>query len=244
MDAPVPSEAHDATLPTAAALHASAPRRHVLRDARPTDEAELATLYTAALDYNPAFDAVFERRRDDPAGHTEALHWLFHRRVALLFAAKAHYLVAVDEQSGALLGGAAIVPRANKAGLWDMLRVGLLEWPFRYGFPSLVRALSRDSLPEDLPGVTPYEGLVSTVAVLPEAQGRGIGSAVMAALLERWDSGGGGALVLDTQRERNVGFYQRLGFRLTQKVSMLGAHGEAYDDWKMRRESAQPPAAA
>ena len=244
MEAPVPSEEESGASVPAQPELASQPRRHVLRDARPADEAELARLYTAALDYNPAFDAVFERKRDDPAGHREALLWLFHRRVALLFAAKAHYLVAVDEQSSALLGVAAIVPRASKAGLWDMLRVGLLEWPFRFGLPSLVRALSRDSLPEDPPGVTRYEGLVSSVAVLPEAQGRGIGSAVMRALLERWDAGGGGALVLDTQRERNVEFYQRLGFTLTEKVSVLGAHGVAYDDWKMRRESMQQMSAA
>ena len=80
---------------------------------------------------------------------------------------------------------------------------------------------------------------MSTGAVLPEAQGRGIGSAVMTALLERWDAGGGGPLVLDTQRERNVEFYQRLGFRLTAKGSTPGAHGVPYDDWKMRREAAQ-----
>ena len=231
-----PTEPSKAETDTSIA-QASAPRRHILRDARPSDEAELAALYAAALDYNPAFRAVFEL--DDPASHAQALHWLFHRRVALLFASRAHYLVAVDEQSGALLEGAAIVPRANKAGLLDMLRVGLLEWPFRFGLPSLVRALSRDSLPEDPPGVAPYQGMVSTVAVLPEAQGRGIGSAVMTALLERWDAGGGGPLVLDTQRERNVEFYQRLGFRLTAKVSTPGAHGMPYDDWKMRREAAQ-----
>ena len=220
----------------AAAAPAAAAPAYVLREARPSDEAELAILYAAALDYNPAFDAVFELRRDSPAAHAAALTWLFHRRVALLFASRARYLVAVDERTGALLAGAAIVPRAAKAGLWDMLRVGLLEWPFRFGVPSLIRALQKDTLPEDAPGAVPFEGLVSTVAVAPEAQGRGVGSAVMRALLRRWDADGGGPLVLDTQRDRNVPFYQRLGFVVTQTVTATGAHGAEYLDWKMRRE--------
>ena len=234
-----------AAAPAAAATRA--PLRHVLRDARPEDEAALAALYTAALDYNPAFDSVFELRRDDPGAHSRALRWLFHRRVALLLAAKAHYLVALDEQSGALLGGAAIVRRAQKAGLLDMLRVGLLEWPFRFGLPSLLRALARDTLPPDPPGAAPFEGLVSTVAVSPDAQGRGVGSALLRALLARWDAEGGGPLALDTQRDINVPFYERLGFRVTATVTQVGAHGVEYSDWKMRREAAAaapPPAAA
>ena len=217
------------------------PPRYVLRDARPSDEAELAAICTAALDYNPAFDAVFELRRDSPAAHKAALLWLFRRRIALLFASRALYVVAADERTGALLAGAAIVPRGSKAGLWDMLRVGLLEWPFRFGLPSLVRALQKDSLPEDPPGAVPFEGLVSTVAVSPEAQGRGVGSAVMRELLRRWDAAGGGALVLDTQRDRNVPFYGRLGFVVKQTVTATGAHGAEYLDWKMRREAAAQP---
>jgi ribosomal protein S18 acetylase RimI-like enzyme len=234
-----PGQAAEATQPARVA----APLCHVLRDASSADEAALAALYTAALEYNPAFDSVFERRRDDPVGHADALLWLFHRRVALLLSAKAHYLVAVDEHTGLLLGGAAIVPRARaKASVFDMIRVGLLEWPFRFGLPSLLRALSRNTLPPDPPGAAPFEGLVSTVAVAPEAQGRGIGSALLRALLARWDAAGGGALALDTQRERNVPFYERHGFRVTQTLTPVGAHGVEYSDWKMRRE-AVPPAA-
>ena len=225
------------------AAEAAAPR-FALRDARPSDEAELAAICAAALDYNPAFDAVFELRRDSPSAHAAALLWLFHRRIALLFRSRALYLVAADERTGALLAGAAIVPRGSKARRWDMLAVGLLEWPFRFGLPSLVRALQKDTLPEDPPGAVPFQGLVSTVAVAPEAQGRGVGSAVMRELLRRWDAAGGGPLVLDTQRDRNVPFYQRLGFRVTQTVTATGAHGAEYLDWKMRREAAaaQTPA--
>lgn len=127
---------------------------------------------------------------------------------------------------------------ANKAGLWEQIRVGLLEWPFRFGLPSLLRALARDKPPPDPPDAAPFEGLVSNVSVLPEAQGTGIGSQVMRALLHRWDAEGGGPLALDTQRERNVAFYQRLGFRVTQTVQQPGPYGTEYSDWKMRRETA------
>ena len=245
MAAPAP-----AAVPTAAAAapkpppRDATPLRHELRAACAGDVAALASLSAAALDYNPAFDSVFALRRDDPAAHAAALRWLLERRIALLLRAQAHDVVAVDAESGALLGGAAVVRRARKAGLWDMLQVGLLEWPFRFGFASLQRALALDALaPEDPPGAPPFEGLVSTVAVAPHAQGRGVGSALLRALLREWDAAGGGALALDTQRDINVPFYERLGFTVTRARSHVGAHGVPNDDWAMRRE-AQHPAAA
>ena len=221
------------------------PLRPVLRELREEDVPALAALYAAALDYNAAFDAVFELKRDDPAAHTRALTWLFERRVALLLRAGAHYLVASDAASGELLGGAAILLRARKWGLWDMVQVGLLEWPFRFGLPSLLRALTRDGrAPDDPPGAAPFEGIVSTVAVAPSAQGRGVGSALMRALLEAWDAKGGGPLAPDTQRKINVTFYERLGFRVTLERSNVGAHGVPYDDWAMRREAQRAPQTA
>lgn len=235
----------DAAPAAEARPRAGAPLRHVLRDVTPEDVPALATLCAAALDDNPAFDSVFELRRDDPAGHERAMRWLFERRIALLLRSGAFYRVAVDVDSGALLGGAAIVLRSRKAGLWDMLQVGLLEWPFRFGLPSLQRALAKDAhAPDDPPGAAPFEGMVSTVAVAPQAQGRGVGSALMRALLSAWDERGGGALALDTQREINTAFYKRLGFTVSRQRSHAGAHGVPYEDWAMRREAQAPQAAA
>ena len=55
------------------------------------------------------------------------------------------------------------------------------------------------------------------LGVTPEAQGRGLGSALLAPMLERCDREGVGAY-LESSKERNVAFYARHGFRVTDEV--------------------------
>ena len=57
---------------------------------------------------------------------------------------------------------------------------------------------------------------LSTLGVSPEAQGRGLGSALLAPMLERCDREGVGAY-LESSKERNVAFYGRHGFRVTEE---------------------------
>jgi ribosomal protein S18 acetylase RimI-like enzyme len=54
----------------------------------------------------------------------------------------------------------------------------------------------------------------------PERQGRGLGSAVLAPVLERCDSDGVGAY-LESSKESNIAFYARHGFRVTRELSLL-----------------------
>ncbi len=62
----------------------------------------------------------------------------------------------------------------------------------------------------------------------PDHQGKGLGSAVVAAGLERV---GGLPVYLETARETNVGFYQRLGFAATEEWQ-VGSGGPRF--WSMR----------
>ena len=55
---------------------------------------------------------------------------------------------------------------------------------------------------------------LSNLGVAPEAQGRGLGSRLLAPMLERCDREGVGAY-LESSKERNVPFYARHGFRVT-----------------------------
>ncbi len=65
----------------------------------------------------------------------------------------------------------------------------------------------------------------------PEHQGRGLGSALLAPVLERCDEDGVGAY-LESSKERNVDFYARHGFRATGKIRLL--HGPPM--WPMWRD--------
>jgi len=53
----------------------------------------------------------------------------------------------------------------------------------------------------------------------PSAQGQGLGSAVLAPVLEQCDSDGVGAY-LESSKERNIAFYARHGFRVTAELHL------------------------
>jgi GNAT superfamily N-acetyltransferase len=63
--------------------------------------------------------------------------------------------------------------------------------------------------------------LLDSIAVEPSAQGRGLGSALIATGLERARADGSGA-ILSTGTRRNVSLYQRCGFRLVEDVDAPG----------------------
>ena len=237
---PPPQPTHDEAAAGAPAAS------HAHREVTLADVGELSTLYAAAFDDNPAYSSIFQLRASDPAAHAAALKWMFERRVALLHGAGGPFLVATDGGDGRVLAAAGIVKHSRKAGLAEMLQAGLLEWPFRWGLPSLLRALTLDNgILEgadggghdgaDVKGDT--EGELSMVAVAPGAQGRGVGSALMKELLARWDAQRGGALTLGTQRRVNVTFYERLGFVVTHARE---ATSTQFGHWQMRRERTTP----
>lgn len=68
------------------------------------------------------------------------------------------------------------------------------------------------------PGSPPHWYL-SLLATDPDAQGRGLGSAVLAPVLERCDREGAGAY-LETSKQRNVELYTRRGFRVSGEFQL------------------------
>ena len=215
-----------------------------IRPVRVEDTDALAALYAASFEDNPAYWSIFQEPRR--VEHTASLIWLFQRRIALVLRSGAQYLCAVDS-AGVPVAAGGLVRRSQQASLWDMVCVGLLEWPFRFGLPSLQRLLSMDdALGKD----TDSDGTMVMVAVSPAHQGRGIGSALLTALLRGWDaaphcSHGGrsalgetppqqtdephyrGSISLNTQLPGAVRFYERHGFEQTREVTMRGADRES-----------------
>ena len=121
----------------------------------------------------------------------------------------------VAEADGALAGLALWLPPGAETPWWrDLLTVPALAQAV--GLRRLRRVL-RDyrAFDEAMPDAPFwYLGLL---AVAPEAQGRGVGSALVRAGLARADRDGVGTF-LETGTERNVAFYQRLGFRATRQI--------------------------
>jgi ribosomal protein S18 acetylase RimI-like enzyme len=65
----------------------------------------------------------------------------------------------------------------------------------------------------------------------PDAQGRGLGSAVLGGVLEQCDRDGVGAY-LESSKERNIDFYARHGFRVQEEITLL----RGPKMWKMWRD--------
>jgi ribosomal protein S18 acetylase RimI-like enzyme len=65
----------------------------------------------------------------------------------------------------------------------------------------------------------PPHWYLAILGTAPEAQGRGLGSGVLAPVLARCDEDGVGAY-LESSKERNVAFYARHGFRVTGELRL------------------------
>lgn len=83
-------------------------------------------------------------------------------------------------------------------------------------------------LPLVLPGLlrmerehppSPPHWYLAILGTDPAAQGRGLGSRVLAPVLERCDEDGVGAY-LESSKERNIAFYARHGFRVTRALRL------------------------
>lgn len=73
---------------------------------------------------------------------------------------------------------------------------------------------------------------LNTVGVAPEAQGQGLGSAVLVPGIQAAAHAGYPAF-LETSSERNVKFYERLGFEVTAEI-LLPDNGPR--TWCMRKD--------
>jgi ribosomal protein S18 acetylase RimI-like enzyme len=78
---------------------------------------------------------------------------------------------------------------------------------------------------------SPPHWYLSLLGTDPDARGRGLGSAVLQPILDRCDRDGVGAY-LESSKPRNLDFYARLGFRVTDELQL--PHGPTM--WPMWRE--------
>ncbi len=183
-----------------------------------------------------AGDPMFVWMFPDPQERERALRVL--NRVPLQYGIRYGRVTAVN-------GGDAMaiwIPPGRPITISGMIRSGMLAVPLRLGirpFARFVRAndimggLQARSVPE------PHWSLL-IVAVDPDAQRRGLGSALVMEGLGCADADNC-PCYLETSDERNVTFYERFGFTIagTAALGEGGPPGGA-----MRREAAIAPAAA
>jgi len=123
---------------------------------------------------------------------------------------------------------AQIAPAFAHPRLWARLPVAAIGW---------------DRLERSHPR-TPAHLYLALLGTDPSAQGRGLGSAVLAGVLERCDAEpelsteagsdryAGMPCYLESSKERNISFYERFGFKVLEEIKLL----RGPPMWRMWRE--------
>jgi len=184
-----------------------------VRLARAADIDELAQVLGRAFDDDPVMNHVITARPVAP-------------RAALLLGtiAKVHLddgavYVAEDPSTGAILGGAIWAPP-------DRWKTPLLAYVKH--LPSVLRAVGLRGIPKisvldaierEHPTAPHY--YLAVIGTDPAQQGRGVGGALVAPILERCDTEGLPAY-LESSKESNVGYYARFRFEVTKPFTLKG----------------------
>jgi ribosomal protein S18 acetylase RimI-like enzyme len=190
-----------------------------VRPARGDEVPQLAAMLARAFHDDPVTAWFLRSEVRRPTYARRFFAWQLRR---LLVQEQVH---VAGEGSGAALWA---LPGRWRESTWQALRL----------FVALVPALG-PRLPTAGRGVERVESrhpaephlYLAVLGTDPPAQGRGIGSALLAPGLELCDRDGLPAY-LESSKERNVAFYSRFGFRVTDEVQMPGGGPKVWLMWR------------
>ena len=146
-----------------------------------------------------------------------ALEWFFERNIHLMLIKCPTVLRGFVDPYGRVICCFLWVPgEAAKVSTWEMVTAGMWQIPIRFGISTLLRLLSlMDSMKTATGNISSthlHNVFLQRMVVHPDYQGNGIGTTALKTVLE--ESNDGQDIYLETQEERNVVFYQRLGWQV------------------------------
>jgi GNAT superfamily N-acetyltransferase len=179
-----------------------------IRKAAPGDVAALAGALARAFDDDPVMGWLFP----DPAGRRTTLPKFFTVHLTKIVMPHGEVYTTGDVGGGALWEP----PGKWRLGAWGQVRM----------LPDFIRLFGR-RLPLASRGLNLVEAhhprelhwYLAVLGTEPARQGQGIGSAVMAPILERCDREGLPAY-LESSKESNIAFYGRHGFEVTGEIRL------------------------
>jgi ribosomal protein S18 acetylase RimI-like enzyme len=191
---------------------------------------QTAALLAGAFDGDAGYRYLFPRDRRD------GLADLFRRnlRVHLPYGC-----TWVWSERGAVRATVTVRPPSGvPISLATLVRHGLAPFAWSRGLRATRRLLwlkrTYDELEHTIARGAPHWH-VHMMAVEPGAQGQGLGTRLLVdALARATDRDRSAPIVLTTHDERNVRFYHRLGFGVTDLRQLEPPDGEPYAVWSMR----------
>ncbi len=199
------------------------PASTTIRRASSGDLATLARIFGAAFDTDPVGNWFM---RSD-SKRKQAIGLMFGEIIRRVFIAHDECYLTTDAT-----GATVWMPPPGQMTLSAWGRLAFLPTIVRVtGVRRLRRLLALAALTEEKHPKTPHFYLYA-IGTLPEMHGRGIGSALIRAVLERCDREGIPAY-LENSKERNLPFYEGHGFETTEQIMV--PHGGP-PMWLMWRE--------
>jgi len=174
---------------------------------------DASRMLAAAFFHYPMFIHYFP----EPSSRSRLLQW--YLRNVLRCVIRYGEALTTLEMAGALF---ALHPGHTSLSLWEYAMNGFLFTPLVLGLRRYRRSMECEDfvgrIHKEVMGGLPHYYLWG-VAVDPEHQSKGIGSALMYAYLERVDREQM-SVYLETHEERNVSYYERYGFELVLETSI------------------------
>lgn len=198
--------------------------------------APLAALLARSFDRDAAYRYLFA----DEASRTRGLQDFFVRNLQTHLPHGCTH-VATDG-AGVLLATVTLRPPAGiPISTLTMIRRGLLPFAFAHGRAAVKRLFwlkaTYDAIEARAAQSAPHWH-VHMMAVRGDAQGQGVGSALLRRVLEQATATSQHAVVLTTHLPENVVFYRRAGFEVVDEQTLTPPDDRAYSVWSMRRSGA------
>lgn len=194
------------------------------------DVPKVAALLGRALGADPAYAFVFP----DRATRVDALADLLGRNLRVHLPYRCTHVLVEGRD---IVGTVTVRPPGGvPISLLTKIRHGLLPFTVRHGLSGTKRLLDIAALYDRLEAQmarSPHWH-VHMMGVEPDRQGKGRGTALLKQVFEETDRSAAVPTVLTTHEERNVFFYRRFGFEVSE-LRTVRPGAVAYPVWCMRR---------
>lgn len=203
---------------------------HEARLIEEADVRRVAALLSRAFDDDPAYAFVFPAQRTRRAKLAD----LFERNLRIHLPYRCTHVLANGRD---VLGTVTVRPPGGvPISMMTKIRHGLLPFTVRNGLRGAKRLLGIAELYDRIEAQMERgpHWHVHMMAVEPGHQGQGLGAGLLRDVLARTSSTTALPTVLTTHTERNVLFYRRLGFDVSETRSVRPGMS-TYRVWCMRR---------